>query len=250
MNWRTVLILLALTACSSIPQSTLDGSEWLSTAVTEDGADQPLVEGTQVHLSFVDGQLAASAGCNSIGGAYRIDGGRLIFEGGAMTEMGCDEPRQAQDEWLFGFLGSRPAIAQNGDKLTLTSAPTVVAFLDVEVAEPDLPLTLTTWTVDTLINGDAASSVPDDAVATLLFGEDGRVEVDTGCNNGSGTYEATDRALRIGPVEQTLIGCGGAAGQLESAVLAVLNAGELDYVIEAGSLTLMHGDQGLVLRGG
>jgi heat shock protein HslJ len=135
MNWRLVLILLALTACSSTPPSTLDGSEWLSTSVTEDGADQPLVEGTQVRLRFVDGQLAASAGCNSIGGAYRLDGGRLFFEGGAMTEMGCDEPRHAQDDWLLGFLGSRPAIAQDGDKLTLTSGGTVVAFLDAEVAE-------------------------------------------------------------------------------------------------------------------
>jgi heat shock protein HslJ len=250
MNWRPILILFGLTACSAISQPTLDGTEWLSTAVTESGADRPLLDGTQVRLGFKDGQLAASAGCNSMGGDYRIDSGRLVFDGGWMTEMGCDEERAAQDDWLFRFLGAQPTIAQDGDKVTLTSGDVVIALLGAEVAEPDLPLTGTTWTVDTIVNGDAASSVPDDAVATLVFTDDGRVEVDTGCNNGSGTYEATDRALRIGSVEQTLMLCGGAAGQLESAVLAVINTGELDYVIDAGSLTLMHGDQGLVLRGG
>ena len=250
MNWRLILILFALTACSAISQHTLDGTEWLSTAVTESGADRPLVDGTQVRLGFSDGRLAASAGCNSRGGDYRIDGGRLVFDGGWMTEMGCDEERAAQDDWLFRFLGSQSTIAQEGDKLTLTSGDVVIAFLDAEVAEPDLPLIGTTWTVDTIVSGDAASSVPDGAVATLVFTDDGRVEVNTGCNNGGGTYEATDGTLRIGDIEQTLIGCDTAAGQLEVAVLAVINAEEIGYVIDSGVLTLMAGDQGLVLAGG
>ena len=249
MTWRPILIVLVLTACSAALDSSLDGTEWLSTGVTEDGADRPLVEGTRIRLAFADGQLSASAGCNSIGGDYRIDDGLLVFEGGGMTEMGCDEERHAQDDWLFSFLGSHPAIAREGDKLTLTSGDVVVALQDREVAEPDVPLTGTTWTVDTLVSGDAASSVPDGALATLVFTDQGRVEVVTGCNGGTGTYEATDHTLRIGDVEQTLIGCEGAVAQLAAAVLAVINAEEIEYAIDAGSLTLMAGNQGLVLRG-
>jgi heat shock protein HslJ len=251
MNWRPILLLLALSACAApaVPEPTLDGTEWLSTAVTEDGADRPLVDGTRIRLGFSDGQLSASAGCNSMGGDYRFEAGLLVFEGGAMTEMGCDDERHAQDDWLFGFLGSQPAVAQQGDKLTLTSGDVVIALQDREVAEPDLPLTGTTWTVDTILSGDAASSVPDGAVASLVFTDQGRLEVNTGCNGGSGTYEATDHSLRIGDVAQTLIGCEGAVAQLEAAVLAVINAEEIEYAIDAGSLTLMAGDQGLVLRG-
>src|SRR5262245_63953243 len=52
-------------------------------------------------------------------------------------------------------------VAEAGDKLTLTSGTTVVSLQDREVAEPDLPLTGTTWTVDTLLAGGAASSIPD-----------------------------------------------------------------------------------------
>jgi heat shock protein HslJ len=249
MNWRPLVLLLALTACTGPGGAPLEGTEWLSISVTQDGADRPLVDGTRIRLSFADGQLGASAGCNTIGGGYRIEDGRLVFEGGGMTEMGCDDERHAQDDWLSAFLGSQPSISQEGDMLTLTSGGTVIGLQDREVAEPDLPLTGTTWTVESIISGDAVSTVPGNAVATLAFTDDGRVDVDTGCNIGSGSYEVTDGTLRVRDVMTTLIGCDGAAGQLEAAVTAVLNAGELDYAIDAGSLTLMAGDQGLGLRG-
>lgn len=249
MNWRSILILLALTACGAVPEPTLDGTEWLSTGVTDDGADRPLVDGTRIRISFTDGQLGASAGCNSMGGDYRIDGGRLVFEGGGMTEMGCDEERHAQDDWLLGFLSSQPAVVREGDKLTLTSGGVVIALLNAKVAEPDLPLTGTTWTVDTILGGDAASSVPDGAVATLVFTDGGRVDINSGCNTGGGTYELTNDTITIGEIITTLRACGGADAQLESAVLAVINAGDVEYAIDAGSLTLIAGDQGLVLQG-
>src|SRR5918999_3942024 len=230
MNWRPLLLLLALTSCTTAPGAPgagLDGTEWLSTAVTEDGADRPLVDGTRLRLDFADGQLGASAGCNTFGGPYRIEDGLLIVEGGAMTEMGCDDERHAQDDWLFGFLGSRPSVAQEGDTLTLSANGTVISLQDREVAEPDLPLAGTTWTVDSIITGDAVSSVPGGAVATLVFTDTGQVEVDTGCNTGSGAYEVTDGTLRIGQLMRTLAGCDCPSGQLEAAVLAVLNAGDV-----------------------
>jgi heat shock protein HslJ len=243
-------VLLA-TACSAELDGgdPLAGHEFLSTSVTEDGADRALVDGTRIRISFDDGQLGASAGCNTIGGAYRLEGGVLVFEGGGMTEMGCDEPRHAQDEWLMGFLGSRPTVALSGTDLTLTAGSTVITLADREVAEPDLPLTGTTWVVDTIISGDAASSVPDGAEATMVFGDDGRVEVTTGCNQGGGRFEVTDGTLRFVELAVTEMGCDGPAGQLEAAVLPVLGADGLSWAIEAGSLTLMAADNGLVLRG-
>lgn len=250
MTLRIAVMAVLLAGCAAVPVDPLDGTEWISTAVTEAGADRPLVDGTQVRLSFTDGQLGASAGCNTMGGAYRVEDGRLIVEGGGMTEMGCDEERHAQDEWLFGFLGSQPMLVQEGDKLTLTSGETVIALQDSEVAEPDLPLTGTTWTVDAIITGDAVSSVPNGATATLVFTDDGRLEVDNGCNSGGGTYKVTDGQLRVSELMTTLRACDAPAAQLESAVMGVLNAAEIDYAIDAGSLTLMAGDQGLGLRGG
>jgi heat shock protein HslJ len=253
MNRRAILLLiLLLTACSATggaPSVGLDGTEWLSTRVTEDGGDRALVDGTRIRLRFADGQLGASAGCNTFGGSYRIEDGRLIVEGGAMTEMGCDDERHAQDDWLFGLLGAGPSVTQDGDTLTLSADGTVVTLQDREVAEPDQPLEGTTWTVDSIITGDAVSSVPGDVLATLVFTDAGQLEVNTGCNSGGGTYEVTDGTLRIRDLITTLRACDGAAGQLEAAVLAVLNAGEVQYAIDAGSLTLMAGGHGLGLHG-
>jgi heat shock protein HslJ len=250
MKWLSMLLALALSACAAISGPTLDGTKWLSTSATEDGADRPLVDGTRISLRFADGQLTASAGCNTIGGAYRIDGDVLVFEGGAMTEMGCDDERHAQDEWLVAFLGSRPTIAQEADKLTLTSGATVIALRDREVAEPDLPLTGTTWTLTSIVSGDAVSSVPDEALATLGFTDDGRIEVDTGCNTGGGRYEVTDGTMRISDLFTTLRGCHGALADVEAAVVDVLTAEEITWTIDASSLTLMAGKDGLVYGGG
>jgi heat shock protein HslJ len=243
------LIAIVLAACSAGPGAGVDGREFLSTSVTDDGAPMALVAGTRIRLAFSDGQLAASAGCNSIGGDYRIEDGVLVFEGGGMTEMGCDPDRSAQDEWLVALLGSRPTAALDGADLVLTSGATVVALTDREVAEPDLSLTGTTWTVDTIITGDAASSVPVGAVATFTFSADGRVEVRTGCNTGSGTYEATDDQLRFTGVAVTEMACDGAAGALEAAVLHILGEHAVQYTIDASRLTLQAGSDGLGLVG-
>ena len=248
-----VVLVLLLAACSGNPapgaSNGLDGRAFLSTSVTDGGADRPLVDGTQIRISFDDGAIGASAGCNTIGGTYRIEDGVLVFEGGGMTEMGCDDARHAQDDWLSEFLGSRPTVTQSGSDLQLSSEGTVITFRDTEVAEPDLPLTGTTWTVDSLISGEAVSSVPNGAEATLTFTDDGRVEVNTGCNQGSGRFEVTNGTLRFVDVGVTEMACGGPGGQLEAAVLPLLGADELSWAIDAGTLSLMAGNQGLALRG-
>lgn len=245
---RLVLLGLVLAGCAAAPSGpTVDEREFLSTSVTEDGQDRPLVDGTQIRLTFNDGQIGASAGCNIMGGSYRIEDGRLLFEGGGMTEMGCDDARHAQDDWLFGFLGSQPTISLDGSDLTLAAGGTVVELVDREVADPDRDLVGPTWTVASIISGDAVSSVPNGVVATLTFADDGRFDVQTGCNEGGGSYEVDGDRLRFGDIETTDIGCLGGARQLEAAVLAVLAADELAYEIDAASLQISAGDRGLGL---
>lgn len=239
---------ILLVGCGAGPGASLEGREFLSTSVTEDGVNRPLVADTQIRLSFRDGQIGASAGCNSIGGTYRLEGDRLVFEGGGMTEMGCDDERHAQDDWLAEFLGSGPVVSLVGSELRLTSDGTVIALQDSEVAEPDLPLVGTVWTVDSIFSGDTAMSVAD-AVATFEFSDDGRVEVQTGCNEGSGRYEITDGSLRFIDVVVTERACDGAAGAMEAAVLPVLGAESLTWAIDTGNLTIMAGENGLGLRG-
>src|SRR5262245_47429249 len=134
---------LAIAGCGLLGGSSasVSGRTFLSTGVTVDGAPMALVNGTQVRLTFAkDGNLSAQVGCNTMGGAYRLDGAILRFQDGAITAMGCDPDRHAQDDWLFGFLGSGPSVALAANQLVLTAGDTVVTLVDRELAEPDLPL--------------------------------------------------------------------------------------------------------------
>jgi len=261
LRYPTAAVLLALvvTGCSTGADpspsdgddpGTIDGRTFLSSDLTQDGEPRPLVAGTQVRLAFADGQVTVNAGCNTIGGTYRVEDGQLLFEGGSMTEMGCDPALHDQDEWVGEFLGSDPELGLNGADLTLSAGGVVMTLVDREVADPDRPLTGTTWTVTSLITGDAVSTVPDGAVATLEFADDGTVLVHTGCNSGSGRFEVSGSTLRFVDVAVTEMACDGPGGELEAIVLPMLGAGEIEFAIEAGALTLMAGDGGLGLTSG
>lgn len=122
-------------------------------------------------------------------------------------------------------------------------------MLGREVAEPDLPLVGRRWTVTSIVAGDAVSSVPAGAVASLLITADGSVQVETGCNQGGGRVTVTQQTLHFTDIATTLRACDGPGGQLESAVLAVLGAEVVTYRIDAGTLTLTAGQRGLQLQG-
>lgn len=246
-----VVPLLLLAACGSVGgpgAADLDRRTFLSTAVTEDGRARDLVPGSRVSITFDDGRLSASAGCNTMTGGYRVVDQTLVVDALGMTEMGCPGDLAEQDEWLSGLLGSEPAAVLDGDTLTVTSASTTLTLQDRAVADPDRPLVGTEWRVDSLISGDAVSSTPGAAEATMTFQDDGRVLVNAGCNRGSGSYTLDGSTLTIGPVALTRMYCSDERGELEEAFLAVLDAGALEVDITAASLTLTGGDLGLGLR--
>jgi heat shock protein HslJ len=228
----------------------LAGRTFLSVAVEENGAPRPLVEGTQVSLDFgPDGNLGARAGCNTIIGTWRLVDGTLVFGGGGMTEMGCDPELHAQDDWLVEFLGAEPAARLAGQELVLTAGSTVMTLMDRETVEPDRPLTGAPWQVESLyLEGDAVSSVPAGASATLEFQDDGTLLVDGGCNKGRATWSMDGSTMRIGPLAMTRMFCEGAPGELEQHVVSVLDSETLSVSIEAATLTLKAGELGLGLR--
>jgi heat shock protein HslJ len=232
---------LLLAACGSAAPApvTLDGRTFLSTGV--DG--HALVGGTQVQLTFHDGtSIGASAGCNSIGGTYTVVNGALRVQAGGMTEMGCDPARHDQDDWLVAFLTSNPTVTLSGNDLTLTKDGTTIRLLDREVAQPDLPLVGPVWTLDSIIAGDAVSSVPGGVVATLTFTPDGNVQVNAGCNTGGGSAAVQGGTILFGAIATTKRACEAPAGQVESAVLEVLRQGQVAFTIDAARLTLVTPD--------
>jgi len=262
----TTLLLLALVfataACGRerLPQAgsaePSDGEPWgrtfLSTAVTENGQPKPLVAGTRITLNFVaDGhRLGAQAGCNQMGGPASFQGGRLVVNDMATTEMGCDPPRHAQDEWLAGFLTSRPQWSLDGPTLTLDNGTARVVLDDREVANPDRPLRGTKWVVDTIIEGESASSVPAGAEAYMVFGDDNHFSGNAGCNGmgGDSVIHEDTSTITFSGVLTTKMACQEDRMRLERAVLATLD-GDVAYQVDAEVLRLDGPDgHGLRLR--
>jgi heat shock protein HslJ len=231
----------ALPGPTEPPRQGLDGRTFLSTAIDGRG----LVAGSRVQLSFEDGTVGASAGCNSMGGPYVVDGGVLRAPQLAMTEMGCEPARMAQDQWLAGLLDGA-ALTLDGDTLTLAKDGVTLTLVDREVADPDRPLVGTRWVVEGLVSGDAVSSLPAGLQAALVF-SDGQVAVEAGCNSGGGAAQVADGTIQFGEIILTRLPCPHQAAAVEAAILAAL-APRAGYTIEADVLTLDAGGVGLILR--
>jgi heat shock protein HslJ len=240
-----LLILLVLGACAAPEEISgvgpgdgeappaLDGRTFLSRSVS--GHD--LLPGTQIQLTFNDGNVGATAGCNSLGAPYSLDGDTLVTEGTGMTqtEIGCDPMRHKQDEWLAVFLTSSPTVTLTANELKLTSGSTTIELLDREVADPDRPLVGTTWRVDTIIDGDAASSVPDDGDVTLRFPTEATFEASSeGCTSVSGEMTLGPQTISFGDVAVDDIACPSPWAE----TLDVIDGVETTYRIQAARLTI------------
>lgn len=220
----------------------LDGRVFLSRALE----GHTLVSGTQIRLSFDGNNLGANAGCNSLSANYSLNDDVLVVPdtGMATTDMGCDPARHAQDEWLATFFQSEPAVRIAGNDLTLTNAEATLHLLDRRVADPDRPLVATRWQVDTIVQGDAASSVPSGAPVTLVFGADGTLTATSAdCTSALVPVQIDEekRTVRFADFAIDDIGC----PSPWNATITVLRSGTASYSINASRLTIQAGDNGI-----
>ena len=203
----------------------LDGRTFASVHVTRDGTPVELVPQTQIRISFSDGGLTASAGCNTMLAGTTYDEAVLrISDSLGTTEMGCDSRRQAQDEWLASVLTARPAVALEGNGLTISRGGLVIELRDVEVLEPDRPLLATRWVLQSIAGrGDEStvSSVSLTRPATLVITPKG-ASIFTGCNSGSAETAVSPGRVSFVDVQSTVIRCVDERRVVERAVLSVL----------------------------
>jgi heat shock protein HslJ len=240
------------TGSDGVTMAQLDGLTFVATDGTKSGEPFTVVDGSTLRVSFSDGQIAANAGCNNMGGAVSLDGDVLVVDGGLIqTEMACSEPLMRQEQWFSTFLSSKPTVRLNGATLTLTQGTDEVVFSEQQ-PPADQPLVSTTWQLDGIIKGAGAqgsvSSVPVGIAATVQFDDSGRVSMYAGCNRMNGQYTEADGSLTLSTVMSTKMACSPPEAAVEAAMLSVLDEGETEYLIDGDTLTLTRGDAGLVLK--
>ncbi|MFD1813267.1 META domain-containing protein [Rhodococcus gannanensis] len=245
---------LALAACSDSgsaasdsPQSDLLGRTFVSTTV--DGAQIP--GGGPLTVEFTEpDRIAGTAGCNRATGTADFSGGTIVTGPLATTMMACMGENADSDQWLASFFAAKPAWELDGDTLTLRTDASTVTLLDRRIAQPDRPLTGTTWVVDTTITPAAVTSslAIEKAAPTLQIADDGTVTGSTGCNSFTGRAEVSGETITFGPLATTRRACVPELAEVEQAVLTTLT-GTATATVESDRLQLMNTNgTGLGLR--
>jgi heat shock protein HslJ len=152
--------------------------------------------------------------------------------------MGCEAALMEQDQWLAGQLTAGPALELQGETLTLRNGGTEIVLVDEQVggASAAAPLEGTEWVLDTLFEGESASSVPAGVTATIRI-DGSTLTVNDGCNSGGGNVVVEGSRLRIGDLVTTQKACGEEATRVERHLLAVLGASP-SFTVEADQLRL------------
>ncbi|MET8154614.1 META domain-containing protein [Actinoplanes sp. NPDC049668] len=223
------------------------GRTFVSAPAAADQGSRQLVEGTSVRLGFKPDTVTAEAGCNHLSGRAAVDGDRLVVTDVGGTMMACSAELMEQDTWLTDFLQQRPTWQLDGDTLVLSAGTTRLRLIDIRSAVPDRPLTGPRWSVQSLIDGEAAASVPAGADAHLTF-RDGRVTGSTGCTDVDGAASIGDGAIIFSRPAGRKQDCPPELEAFDRAVLGLLK-GKVAYRITGDRLTLTRADgDGLDLR--
>lgn len=224
-------------AAPSLPATFGDG-EW----VLVDGkvSDMPLrlLDSHQVTIVHADGEISGTAACNGYFGA--LTDGELLFDGFGVTEMACD-PQAAMDleSTYLQALSTIDTAGRDGDDLVLRGDGVELRFQPV-AATPDVDLEGTDWVLDTIVDGDTASSILAGTEPSIRF-EEFAVSGSDGCNSFNSSYELIDGALSLGMVATTAVGCSDDVMNQAAAIGEVL--GDQPTVsIDGDRLTLTRGD--------
>ena len=161
--------------------------------------------------------------------------------------MACEPDVMAAETAYLGALGRADTVAHDGADLVLTGDGVRLRFSPVPPV-PDRDLAGTRWVLETVVDGEVASSTLGEP-AVLLLDPDSTVDASTGCRSVTGTWLLEDGALVI---DDLLVDgdCPPEVAAQDAHVAAVLAGGPTAEVDE-DQLTLTAPDgRGLVYRAG
>jgi heat shock protein HslJ len=246
-----LLVVLLLAGCAAAAgggSASVDvAGEWELVSGTAAGTPLPRPKSSRATLTFDAGEAGGQSFCNHYFSSYTLDGDSIRFDGIGGTEMGCEPEIMAAESAYVAALGSVTRIARDGDELVLTGDDVELRFSAVPPV-PTSELVGTAWVLESLIDGETASSVMG-SPATLRLDADGTVSGSTGCRTLTGTWET-----RGGTVVFPDFAADGECPQhlfaQDDHVVAVLGDGFRADVVE-NRLTLADPDgRGLVYRDG
>ena len=242
----TVLLLAGCAAATGSGSPSPDvAGDWELVSGTAAGTPLPQPDGSRATLTFDDAQAGGQSFCNHYSSSYTLDGDALRFDGIGGTEMGCEPEIMAAETAFVTALAAVATAARDGDDLVLTGDDVHLRFSPVPPI-PTSSLAGTDWLLDTLLDGEAASSVR--VRSPLRFEDDGTFTAMTACTVMTGRWQPTGDRIEFPEAAGESRDCPPEAGAQEEHESAVLGGG-FHVSIEEDRLTLLLDDgRGLVYR--
>ena len=234
------------------------GWQWLSLSDADGNVTEVPDPALYTVALLEDGTYAFVADCNRGAGAYTLDGASLTLAPGPMTLAAC--AADSLSDQFVDALNRVQSYAFDGDNLLLTLDDGSVATLgyggpfaamDVGSGPVDstgqpsaAPLAGVTWRWAAFRDAKQDYAVPATTDYTLVFNDDGTVQVVADCNTARGTYTVnSDGTLTLAVLATTRVAC--PAGSLSASFIEYLNQAGPYEVDEAGALII-----GLMADGG
>lgn len=102
-----------------LPPETLNGTNWNILSVNGKAA----LADVEANLSFNDGRVTGTAGCNRLMGSYSQSGDTLDFTQTASTRMACPAPHMEQERAVLSALQTGTKLHYNDDGVMELRAP-------------------------------------------------------------------------------------------------------------------------------
>jgi heat shock protein HslJ len=264
MRISAALICLTLVACAApgaslapgasdgngsslAPAPTAVDGSWQLTSGRGPSGSVPIVDDRPITITIDGDDFGGTAACNQYGGRFvRLEGGRVQVAELFMTDMGCEPDVSASESSYVGALNAASAVTRDAEELVIDGPGVELRFAPLP-PPPTSELIDTVWVLETLIQGDTASSVVGDR-ATLVLHRDGTFSGSTGCRSFEGSWveqgeRIIDRSMAMDGSE-----CPPALVDQDSIVVSVIGDGFVP-TIDGDRLTLTDpGGAGLAFR--
>jgi heat shock protein HslJ len=230
---------------SSAPTQTLTGTAWDLAQYAPAGSTAltPVPDGVNATAEFTADQIAGSSGCNRFTGGYTTDGSTLDIGPLASTAMACLGEAMAVEADYLARLDEAATFSIGEGTMTMSNGAGEVVLSYTEAVP--ITLTGTDWSATGINNGTGAvSSLVAGTTVTAVFGDDGTISGNAGCNSYNGTYEVSGANMTIGPLATTRMACEPDVSDQEAKYLAALGRVST-YVIRGDQLELRDADGAL-----
>ena len=241
---------LVLTACGSsgtpaaaptaqAPSIASAKGNWVLTQLK---GQAPVADTTITATFDAAGQVSGSAGCNTYGLTFAVDGNALkVASPPITTMMACspDTVMTQERDFLAAMEATRNLVATDTAlELTDAQGATLLSF-----KAGIRSLAATSWKVTGVLSGSAVTSLVEGTEATLEIAADGAVSGSATCNRFTGKATLGDDTVSFGPLASTMMACMEPAGAMEQeqAFLAALES-VTGYEINGNDLRLTAGD--------